>query len=156
MRQIVRELLDFARQEPARKESVNINEILRRLVVLVSKQREFQSIRFEEEYNNKLGVIQADKNQIQQVFLNLLLNSAESITGKGIIRIGTGHQKDFCTVSIEDTGCGIRPGDIEKIFDPFYTTKPTGKGTGLGLSVSYGIIKQYGGEIRCESRVGEA
>ncbi len=155
VRRIVRELLDFARQAPAGRESIRVNELLRQLVSLIVKQKEFRDIRFLEDYDESLEEFVADKNQIQQVFLNLLMNSAESITGGGEIRISTAHGKNQCTVSISDTGCGIRPEEMGKIFDPFYTTKPVGKGTGLGLSVSYGIITQHGGEIRCESNVGE-
>lgn len=155
VRKIVRELLDFARQSPSNKENIAVNEILHQLVALIVKQKEFRKIRFIENYGEDLPALLADKNQIQQVFLNLLLNSAESITQEGTISIGTRDMKDSCIVSIADTGCGIRPVELGRIFDPFYTTKPAGKGTGLGLSVSYGIVKQYGGEIRCNSKLGE-
>jgi two-component system NtrC family sensor kinase len=155
VRKIVRELLDFARQSPAKKESLDINQILQQLVSLIIKQKEFREIRFMENYDDKLGTVHADKNQIQQVFLNLLLNSAESIAQEGTITISTQHQPDHCIISIGDTGCGIRSEDLDKIFDPFYTTKPVGRGTGLGLSVSYGIVKQYQGEISCDSKEGE-
>ncbi|MFC2113638.1 cache domain-containing protein [Bacteroidota bacterium] len=153
VRKIVRELLDFARQSPANEESFSINDILRQLVALIVKQKEFRAIRFIENYEENLPFLYADKNQIQQVFLNLLLNSAESIAHEGTISLYTQDKKDFCIISIVDTGCGIASEEINKIFDPFYTTKPVGKGTGLGLSVSYGIVKQYGGEIHCDSKV---
>jgi two-component system NtrC family sensor kinase len=155
VRKIVRELLDFARQSPAKRENIDINEVLRQLVSLIIKQKEFRDIRFIEHYDEKLDTLYADKNQIQQVFLNLLLNSAESITQEGEITIRTQHKDERCLISIEDTGCGIRPEDMSRIFDPFYTTKPVGKGTGLGLSVSYGIVKQYNGDVQCESKEGE-
>ena len=155
VRKIVRELLDFARQSPAKKESLNINQILQHLVSLIVKQKEFREIRFIENYDGKLGSFHADKNQIQQIFLNLLLNSAESIAKEGTITISTQDKNDHSIISITDTGCGIRSEGLSKIFDPFYTTKPVGKGTGLGLSVSYGIVKQYGGEIHCDSKEGE-
>ncbi len=155
VRKIVRELLDFARQSPAKKESVEINKILQQLVSLIVKQKEFRDIRFIENYDDRLKTVHADKNQIQQVFLNLLLNSAESIAKDGTITISSEDKNGQCIISIADTGCGIRSEDLNKIFDPFYTTKPVGKGTGLGLSVSYGIIKQYSGDIHCESKEGE-
>ncbi len=155
VRKIVGELLDFARQSPARKEELDINQILRQLVALVVKQKEFRGIRFIEDYDDKLQPLLADKNHIQQVFLNLLLNSAESIAQEGTITLNTRSLNDQFSISIEDTGCGIKSGDLDKIFDPFFTTKPVGKGTGLGLSVSYGIVRQYGGEIRCKSKEGE-
>jgi len=155
VRKIVRELLDFARQSPANKENLDINQILRQLVSLVVKQKEFSNIRFIENYDDRLRSFQADKNHIQQVFLNLLLNSAESIAQEGTITICTRCLNDHFSISITDTGCGIKSENLGKIFDPFYTTKPVGKGTGLGLSVSYGIVKQFGGKIQCESKEGE-
>jgi len=155
VRKIVGELLDFARQSPANKENLDINLILRQLVSLVIKQKEFSNIRFIENYDDNLRSFYADKNHIQQVFLNLLLNSAESITNEGTITIYTRCLNDHFSISITDTGCGIKPENLGKIFDPFYTTKPVGKGTGLGLSVSYGIVKQFGGKIQCESKEGE-
>jgi len=155
VRKIVRELLDFARQSPANKESIDINQILQQLIALITKQKEFRNIRFIENYDDKLPPFQADKNQIQQVFLNLLMNSAEAISGEGTITISTIYTDNNISISISDTGCGIKEENQTKIFDPFYTTKPVGKGTGLGLSVSYGIIQQYNGEIKCESKAGE-
>ncbi len=155
VRKIVRELLDFARQSPAHEEDVNINQVLKQLIELIRKQKEFRRIRFIEKYDDKQQLFMADKNQIQQVFLNLILNSAESITGEGTITAATHHLNDKFSITITDTGYGIKPHDLEKIFDPFFTTKPTGTGTGLGLSVSYGIVKQFGGEISCESKEGE-
>jgi two-component system NtrC family sensor kinase len=155
VRRIVRELLDFARQAPAVKENIDLNAVLKNLVALIVKQREFRTIRFEEQYDDNPEDFYADKNQIQQLFLNLLMNSAESIPGEGSITIVTRRMKNQCIVTISDTGCGIREEDLPKIYDPFFTTKPAGKGTGLGLSVSYGIVRQYGGEIRCESKEGK-
>jgi two-component system NtrC family sensor kinase len=155
VRTIVRELLDFARQSPVKREQIDINQILSHLVSMISKQKAFREIRFSEQYDDSLGIVYADRNQLQQVFLNLLLNSAESITGEGSITIRTQHRAVHCIISITDTGCGIRPEDLDRIFDPFFTTKPVGKGTGLGLSVSYGIVKQYQGEIECVSKEGK-
>ena len=155
VRKIVRELLDFARQSPAKRESININQILQQLIALIVKQKEFRDIRFIENYDDSLRSFEADKNQIQQVFLNILLNSAESIKQEGTITISTNSTNDKIIISITDTGCGIKSEDMSKIFEPFFTTKPVGKGTGLGLSVSYGIVQQYGGEIYCDSRESE-
>jgi two-component system NtrC family sensor kinase len=155
VREIVRNLLDFARQSPTNKEMVNINEIIRQLLKLIRSQKEFRKIRIEENYDDELPELFADKNQLQQVFLNLLLNAGEAIAEEGTITIATSVDEDYLLVTITDTGCGIKSGDIGKIFDPFFTTKPVGKGTGLGLSVSYGIVRQHGGTIKCESREGE-
>jgi two-component system NtrC family sensor kinase len=155
VRKIVRELLDFARQSPANMEWIDINSILLQLVQLIKRQKEFRDIEIIENYTDRLEPFLADKNQFQQIFLNLLLNAAEAITQKGTINIATTTTKDHIKITIADTGCGIKKENITKIFDPFYTTKPAGKGTGLGLSISYGIIQQYDGSIECRSKEGE-
>lgn len=155
VRDIIRGLLDFARQSPPVKAMTNINETIRQLLMLIKGQKEFRNITIKEEYDEKLPQILADKNQLQQVFLNLILNAGEAITGAGTIIIKTFVKDKNIIVSISDTGCGITEEDMYKIFDPFFTTKPVGKGTGLGLSVSYGIIQQHNGEIKCESKQNE-
>lgn len=94
-------------------------------------------------------------HQLNQVFMNLLVNAAHAIENEGAITVRTGAENDHIWVEVSDTGKGIAPEHVNKIFDPFFTTKPVGKGTGLGLSVSYNIIKKHNGEIRLDSRVGE-
>lgn len=94
-------------------------------------------------------------HQLNQVFMNLLVNAAHAIENEGAITVSTGAENDHIWVEVSDTGKGIAPEHINKIFDPFFTTKPVGKGTGLGLSVSYNIIKKHSGEIRLDSRIGE-
>jgi len=155
IRKIVRELVDFARQSPTGQESLYINQILQQLIEVIKKQNEFRNIKFIESYDESLQPFLADKNQFQQVSLNLLLNAAEAISETGTITITTIGTDENINISITDTGCGIKHEDITKIFDPFYTTKPVGKGTGLGLSVSYGIVQQYSGVIKCESKEGK-
>jgi two-component system NtrC family sensor kinase len=92
--------------------------------------------------------------QLNQVFMNLLVNAAHAIESNGVVRVRTWHEAGWVWVAITDTGCGIPQGVIDRIFDPFFTTKPVGKGTGLGLSISYGIVKKHGGRIEVESQVG--
>ncbi len=94
-------------------------------------------------------------HQLNQVFMNLLVNAAHAIENEGTITVRTGVEIDHIWVEVSDTGKGIAPEHVNKIFDPFFTTKPVGKGTGLGLSVSYNIIKKHNGEIQLDSRVGE-
>jgi len=151
VRDIVRGLLDFARQSAPNKEFVNINEIIHQLINLIKNQKEFKKITISENFDKNLPELLADKNLLQQVFLNLILNAAEAITDKGYITISTILTDQKVTISVRDTGCGIKKDDLNKIFDPFYTTKPVGKGTGLGLSVSYGIVQQHEGTIQVES-----
>ncbi|MDO8990444.1 MAG: ATP-binding protein [Sideroxyarcus sp.] len=93
--------------------------------------------------------------QINQVFMNLLMNAAQAIKEHGRITIRTGQEKENVWVEVEDTGCGIEPGNLKRIFDPFFTTKPVGQGTGLGLSLSYSIVKKHGGRIEVRSEVGK-
>ncbi len=156
VREIIRRLLNFARQSPSNKEPSNINEIIQELLKLIKGQKEFINIQIIENYDEKLPELPVDTNQLQQVFLNIILNAGESITKKGIITIETSSTVQDIQITISDTGCGIKSEDMDKIFDPFFTTKPVGKGTGLGLSVSYGIIEQHGGIIKCESNVGKS
>jgi signal transduction histidine kinase len=93
-------------------------------------------------------------SQINQVFLNLLINAAHAIEGKGTIVVRTGHDEKVVWVEIEDTGSGIAPEHLDHIFEPFFTTKPVGKGTGLGLSIVYGIVQSHQGTIDVKSVVG--
>lgn len=152
VRDIIRGLLDFARQTPSNKAMINVNETIQLLLNLIKGQKEFRNILIVENYSENLPELCADKNQLQQVFLNLILNAGEAISGSGTITISTSLVDNNIRITIADTGCGISSEDIDKIFDPFFTTKPVGKGTGLGLSVSYGIIQQHGGSISCESK----
>lgn len=94
-------------------------------------------------------------SQINQVFLNLLINAAHAIEGKGTIIVRTGHDEKVVWVEIEDNGCGIAPAHLDHIFEPFFTTKPVGKGTGLGLSIVYGIVQGHRGTIAVKSEVGK-
>ncbi len=153
--EIVRGLLDFARQTPSQKENININDILRQILKLIIRQKEFMNVSIEENYFNNIPSFHGDKSQLQQVFLNIILNAGEAIPRNGKITISTSSNEDHILVSIEDSGCGIKKENLDKIFDPFYTSKPPGKGTGLGLSISYGIVQQHGGYIECESEQGK-
>jgi two-component system, NtrC family, sensor kinase len=99
--------------------------------------------------SDEMMLIHADKNQLSQVIINLVMNAADAMEKKGALTFRTYRKKPLKKVYIEvsDTGCGISEEHLSKIFDPFFTTKETGKGTGLGLSTSYGIIKENGGQI---------
>ncbi|MEM2126431.1 MAG: ATP-binding protein, partial [Candidatus Methanosuratincola sp.] len=103
----------------------------------------------------RVRIIQADPAQLQQVFVNLLNNAAEAIEGPGTITITTRARNGQVEISIADTGCGIPEEHMDKLFTPFFTTKPPGKGTGLGLSIVYGIVKMHRGQISVQSEVGK-
>ena len=102
----------------------------------------------------QLPDIEGYPQQLNQVFMNLLVNAAQSLQKKGEIRIQTREINGNIEIIISDTGCGISEENLEKIFDPFFTTKPVGKGTGLGLNVSYNIIKKHNGTINVSSSLG--
>jgi two-component system NtrC family sensor kinase len=106
------------------------------------------------QYGPDIPELVTDRNQLQQVLLNILNNSIDAMSGRGKITITTSLEGKKVRITLTDTGKGIKPDHLDKIFMPFFTTKEVGKGTGLGLSVSYGIIKNLGGEITVASTVG--
>jgi len=154
---IVRGLLDFARQSEPKIEALDVNEILRRTLSLLQNQAPFQNVRLTTALSDSLPEAMMDGNQIQQVFTNIILNAAESIEGQGELTIASRVASDGKSIEVEfaDTGCGIPRENLEKIFDPFFTTKEVGRGTGLGLAVSYGIIARHKGAIEVESEPGK-
>jgi len=154
---IVRGLLDFARQsEPNVKES-DANEVLRRTLSLLENQALFQNIKITTAFSISLPKAMMDSSQIQQVFTNIILNAAEAMAGEGELIIASRVASNGESIEIEcsDTGCGIPRENLGKIFDPFFTTKEVGRGTGLGLAVSYGIIARHNGAIEVESELGK-
>ncbi len=156
-RDIVKGLLDFARQTEPKVEESDVNEILNRTLSLVENQVLFQNVKINKLLSSSLPKVMMDSNQIQQVFTNIILNAAESIEGEGELIVVTRRAPDNEHIEIEftDTGCGIPPENHEKIFDPFFTTKEVGRGTGLGLAISYGIIARHKGTINIRSRPGK-
>ena len=107
-----------------------------------------------EKHYGKLPEIKCLASQLNQVFMNLIVNASHAIQESGVITIGTGIENDWVWVKISDTGAGIAPENLSRIFEPFFTTKPIGQGTGLGLSLSYNIVNKHGGRIEVESEVG--
>ena len=154
---IVRDLLDFARQSEPKVEEVDANEILKRTFSLLRNQALFQNINITTTFSPFLPNTRMDAGQIQQVFTNILLNAAEAMDGEGELTVVTRMAKDgeFIEIKFMDTGCGIPQENLEKIFDPFFTTKEVGRGTGLGLAVSFGIIAKHEGTIEVESNLGK-
>ena len=151
---IVRSLLDFARERPVAKVPLDVNEVVRHTVRLLAHREAFQQMIIMDDLSEGLPKVQADANQIQQVLLNLALNACEAMPNGGVLTLITTARDDKVQIKVVDTGCGIRPEHINRIFDPFFSTKPVGKGTGLGLSVSYGIVAQHGGTLEVESEEG--
>ncbi len=156
-RDIVRGLLDYARPVKPHKRPSDVNSILQQCVSLVENQALFHNIQVVRELQEGLPLAVVDPAQIQQVFMNMIINAAEAMDGVGRLTLSTRVEPDdrHLEVAIADTGHGIRPEDMERIFDPFFTTKDQGHGTGLGLSISFGIVKEHGGTILVESEEGK-
>jgi len=151
---IVRGLLDFAREKTPVKESLDLNHVIDQTIRLIRKQKELEQISIEEDLREGLPNITGDENQLQQVLLNVLLNACEAMPRGGRLTISTSAQDGSVLIKVVDTGCGIKKEHLEQVFEPFFSTKPVGKGTGLGLSVSYGIVEQHGGSLEIESEEG--
>ena len=155
VRDIVQGLLDFSRENPVQRRALDLDDVIRTTMKLVRGHKGFRGIQVVEEHDDHLPPVLGDKNQLQQVLLNLTLNACEAMPEGGTLRIATSAADGQVRMAVTDTGCGIAPEDIEKIFDPFFTTKPVGKGTGLGLSVSYGIVQEHGGRLEVASEPGK-
>ena len=153
--EIVSNLLDFARERPPKKEPLDVNDVIHRTVRLIRSQKQFDRITIEEQFGESVPRVEGDRNQLQQVLLNLSLNSCAAMPEGGEIRIATSAVNGNVRIEVTDTGCGIPDDVLDKVFDPFFSTKPVGKGTGLGLSVSLGIVQQHGGAMEVESETGK-
>jgi len=155
-RNIVRGLLDFARQRKPDKKEWDIHLLIDKTLTLVEEQAPFQNIKIDKQFKTGIPMLFVDGDQIQQVFMNILLNAADAMAGKdGNLTIHTDIKDGLAEISFTDTGYGISKEHLPKLFDPFFTTKETGKGTGLGLAISYGIIQSHGGDIEVQSQVGK-
>ncbi len=156
-KKIVEDLLKFARSTRTNKASLDLNQCLSEVISLLAHQLELDNITLETNLHDGPLTVIGDEEKLKQVFMNLLVNAKQAISGSGNISVQSFKetQEGAVRVLISDTGCGIPPQVIDKIFDPFFTTKPVGEGTGLGLSVSYGIIQDHNGRIEVESRIGK-
>ena len=155
---IVQNLLSFARKQKPERTVTNINEILEKTIDLRNYELQVNNIEIRRDLNLQLPKTIADEHQLQQVFLNIMTNAEQAMLeskghGQLCIRTSTDNQKSHIVVEITDDGPGIPENHLNRIFDPFFTTKEVGKGTGLGLSLSYGMIKEHGGNIYVRSRL---
>lgn len=151
---IVRQLLDFARQRDLVMGAVDVGRMLEETLALVRYQIARKRVKLALTPLQPPVHVQGDGGQLQQVFLNLLLNALDAVPERGDVRISAHHDTGGIEIAVADNGCGIPAEDLGRIFDPFFSTKGVGKGTGLGLSVSYGIVQAHGGRIAVESQVG--
>jgi two-component system NtrC family sensor kinase len=159
--EIVKRLLEFSRNSIPRKQHAFVEKIMDDTVALLEHQASLADIEIVRRYETGLPAIEVDPGQIEQVFVNIMVNACQAMPhgGRLTIAIHADYDRHFLVTTVEDTGHGIPRENLEKIFDPFFTTKdhPAGgvSGTGLGLSVSYGIVQNHGGRIEVASQVGK-
>jgi|WetSurMetagenome_2_1015567.scaffolds.fasta_scaffold07504_4 two-component system, NtrC family, sensor kinase len=152
-RKIVRGLLEFSRQTAPEKSSVDIRALLDEVLNIVVNQESFQNIQMVREMDDEIPPLMADRDQLKQVFFNIIVNASEAMNNRGIIKISAEYdlERSQAVISFEDNGPGISQQNLDKLFDPFFTTKEMG--TGLGLAISYGIIKVHRGNIEVKSNL---
>lgn len=155
---IVRNLLAFARRQTSARQPQDVADLVSRVVSLRSYHLRVSDIELVTEFQTDLPEVIADGGQLQQAFLNLILNAEQAMQNRPERRLTIGARLDDTGAAVEifvrDTGHGIEPANLSRIFDPFFTTRDVGEGTGLGLSICYGIIRDHGGEIAVDTRVG--
>ncbi len=153
-KEITQKLLSFARKSDGAIQEVNLNDLLEELLGLSAQRAKFSLVEVKTDFQPNLPHVQVSLSELQQVFLNLINNAIDSMEkAGGVLNVATRSQGDSIVVTIADTGTGIPTANLNRIFYPFFTTKPVGKGTGLGLSICYGIIEKVGGRIEVESEV---
>jgi two-component system NtrC family sensor kinase len=154
-RSITHRLLGFARRMEPHIENLDINEVVRETVGFVEKEAHFRNLDLRLELVDNLPEIASDRGQLQQVFLNLLSNAFAAVQDRGTIVICTHDSGEALSVSVEDNGCGMSQETLNRLYEPFFSTKKKGHGTGLGLFITYGIIKRLGGRIEASSKEGQ-
>lgn len=151
-------VLDFSRPRPATKEPVDVNTLLERTLFLLKHHARFKKLTVQTQLEAGLEPVRGNPEQLVQVFMALLLNAVDAMDEHGTVMLRTtrGRRSDEAVIAeVSDTGTGIKRSELNKIFEPFYTTKPPGRGTGLGLSICYGIIAEHGGRLEVESTFGQ-
>jgi two-component system NtrC family sensor kinase len=159
---IIRRLLDFAREKVPVRGYFDLNQMIEDTVRFVERPVSLQHIDITCDLEPNLPLVWGDTDLLKQVVMNLVVNAQQAIEGSGAIIVQSrklapldpGSSTASVQISVIDNGCGIPEANLQRIFDPFFTSKEVGKGTGLGLSVSYGIVKAHGGKINVESVVG--
>jgi PAS domain S-box-containing protein len=152
--EIVNSLLNFSRTSPTEFVSVDLNKIVRETLALMEHQMTKSGVTATLALDEGLPRIKGNPGKLQQVFLNLFLNARDAMERGGVLALKTSAHDGRVLVTVADSGAGIARENLEKIFDPFFTTKGAKKGTGLGLSVSYGIVREHGGNIEVHSEIG--
>jgi signal transduction histidine kinase len=152
---IIDSLLSFSRKSDGSVGSVDLNLVLQEVLELVRHKSRYEHIEILESLQHDLPPVLGDGAGLRQVFMNLLLNAHQAISGAGVVKISTFCDGSTGVVQIKDSGCGIPPEQLAQIWNPFFTTKTVGQGLGLGLAITYNIMQRQGGEIQVESQQGE-
>lgn len=152
--EMLRKMLSFSKPDQEERQPVEINSVIDEILLLHEKQFKENDIKITSTFAKGLGLVNASKNQLRQVFLNMIANARDAMPSGGTLTVTTSGNSDEISVEISDTGIGIADENISRIFDSFFTTKDEVKGVGLGLSVCYGFIKDHGGDIKVKSQVG--
>lgn len=156
-KRIVEGLLDYSRPKKAAMAAVAVNTVVEETLFLLKHHDRFKHLELKRELAEGLPAVAANAEQLIQVFMALMLNALDAMETRGTLTVRTARnpaRADEVLVAFSDTGAGIPGGDIQKIFEPFYTTKPQGRGTGLGLSIGYAIVAEHGGRITADSQLG--
>jgi hypothetical protein len=153
--EIVNSLLNFSRTSPTELAPLDLSKIVRETLTLVEHQLTASGIQTELTLEDSLPRIRGNSGKLQQVLLNLFLNARDAMESGGRLTVATASRDGLVRLSVKDSGTGIAPENLARVFDPFFTTKGARKGTGLGLSVSYGIVREHGGDIEVESEPGQ-
>lgn len=155
-KEIVANLLDFAKSSSGNMASISINEVIQTSLGLVKDQSMFHGVKIELDLAGNLPQVICDNAKMEEVFLNLFINAADAMGGQGVLRIRTSlAPPSAISITVSDTGKGIEKSCLPHIFDPFFTTKEPGRGSGLGLSITYGIVTGHNGSIDVESELGK-
>ncbi len=153
VKKIVQDLKDFSRVDQSDWQDADLNAGLDSTLNVVMNEVKYKADVVK--HYQAIPTVRCRAAQLNQVFMNLIVNAAHAITGRGVITLSTRQEGDWVCVSVQDTGSGMSEATLRRIFEPFFTTKPVGRGTGLGLSLSFSIVKKHGGRIEVESRQGE-
>jgi signal transduction histidine kinase len=153
--EIVNSLLNFSRTSTSELAEVQLNRVIQETLSLLEHQLKKAGIEVRTNFDPRLAPVKGNSGKLQQVFLNLILNARDAMEPRGLLEVTTRAGENGVVVEVIDTGHGIAPEHLSRIYDPFFTTKSARKGTGLGLSVTYGIIQEHQGSIEAISRPGE-
>lgn len=148
-KEIVKSLLVYSRNTDSQRHITDVNDLVEQSFRLTRDQKIFRNIHIEKQLSDAMMLINVDTNKLNQVIINLVINAADAMDGRGTLTVRTYRDKSARKVYLEisDTGCGIPEENLSRIFDPFFSSKPRDKSTGLGLSIAYGIVEEHEGHI---------